>query len=324
LELIFIGTADFGLPALEAVASHHNVKLTITQPDSPHGRGMTDYYSPVKNKSLELGIPVYQPNDINSPDSLKRARDLSVDAFVVVAYGQKISGQLLNLVEFPVNIHGSLLPKFRGAAPVNWAILSGAEKTGVTTMIMNEGMDTGPILLQEETEIGPNETAGKLHDRLTEMAGEAILSTLSGLSSGKISPTPQRGDPSYAPKLSKEDGRIDWTQPSNDVHNHIRGMYPWPGAYSFYDGQRVKICRSQNLGRLTQKLFDQLPLGKDVLDVKPGEIIDTRSVGFVVKCGNETAVKLTNVQPPSKCLMSGIDFVNGYQVELNGNFSETP
>lgn len=324
MELIFIGTADFGLPAFEAVASHHNVKLAITQPDCPHGRGMEDYNPPVKDKALELDIPVYQPHDINSPDSLERVRELAVDAFVVVAYGQRISGQLLGLVEFPVNIHGSLLPKFRGAAPINWAVLMGEEKTGVTTMIMDEGMDTGPILLQEETEIGPNETAGELHDRLAGMAGEVIITTFSGLESGTLSPRPQKGDPSYAPKLSKEDGRIGWTKPSDDVHNHIRGMHPWPGAYSFYHRERVKICGSRNLGELTQELVDQLPLQGNAFDAKTGEIIDTGSLGLVVKCGNQTAVKLTDLKPPSKCLMSGIDFINGYHVEFNDNFSESP
>lgn len=322
MKTIFIGTAGFAVPALTSVAEEHQVELVITQPDRPSGRDMEPSQSPVKKKALELDLPVFQPDNINSSESLAKVGELDPKAFVLAAYGQKITGQFLDIVDWPVNIHGSLLPKYRGAAPVNWAIIRGEKLTGVTTILMDEGLDSGPILLKERTEIEENETAGELHDRLAELGGNLILETLASLEKGSVEPTPQRGEPSFAPKLDREDGLIDWDQHSIDVHNHIRGTYPWPGAYTYLDrqNQKIKICHSRNLGKLQEGLMMRLPLREESKRAEPGAIIDSGSLGLVVKCGDDSAVKLTEVKPSSKCQMSGTDFVNGYHIEIGDKF----
>jgi methionyl-tRNA formyltransferase len=323
MKLLFLGSADFAVPALESVAEEHDLELVITQPDRASGRGMRSSYTPVKKKALDLDIPVFQPEDVNSDASLKKIEGIDPEGFVLAAYGQMIRRELLDLVEWPVNIHGSLLPKYRGAAPVNWAVIRGEEVSGVTTIVMDEGMDSGPVLLKKRTEVGENETAGELHNRLGEMGGELILETLKGLEEGTVKPEKQEGEPSFAPKLSKEEGIVDWERDSRDVHNHIRGMNPWPGAYSYYQGERIGLHRSRDLGVLEGEVLSKLPLGEGSIEQDPGEIIDTGSMGLVVKCGGSTAVKLNQVQPPSKCVMSGTDFVNGYHLEIGDGFADT-
>ena len=321
MKTIFIGTAGFAVPSLHSVAREQSVELVITQPDRPSGRGMEPSQSPVKKEALELDLPVFQPENVNSNESLKKVDEINPQAFVLAAYGQKISRRFLDLVNWPVNVHSSLLPKYRGAAPINWAIIRGEKVTGVTTIFMDEGLDSGPVLLKEKTEIGENETAGELHDRLAELGGNLILETLTDLEAGTVEPTPQEGEPSFAPKLNREDGLINWSQPSLDVHNHIRGTYPWPGAYTYLEGeQKIKICRSKNLGQLQGKLLERLPLKERSKKADPGEIIDSGSLGLVVKCDDNTAIKLTGVKPSSKCEMSGTDFVNGYHIEIGDKF----
>lgn len=323
MKLLFIGSADFAVPSLESVAEEHDLELVITQPDRASGRGMEASYTPVKKKSLDLDIPVFQPEDVNSDESLERIDEIDPEGFVLAAYGQMIKRELLDLVEWPINIHGSLLPKYRGAAPVNWAVIRGEEVSGVTTIVMDEGMDSGPVLLKKRTEVGENETAGELHNRLGEMAGELILETLAGLEEGTVEPREQEGEPSFAPKLSKEDGIVDWGRDSRDIHNHIRGMNPWPGAYSYYQGERIGLYRSRDLGALEGDVLDKLPPREGSLEADPGEIVDTGGLGLVVKCGGSTAVKLTQVQPPSKCVMSGTDLVNGYHIEIGERFGDS-
>ncbi|MBS3787551.1 methionyl-tRNA formyltransferase [Candidatus Bipolaricaulota bacterium] len=323
METIFIGTAGFAVPALRSLIKEHQVDLVVTQPDRPSGRSMEPSQSSVKEEALELDLPVFQPENINSKESLKKVDKIEPDAFVLAAYGQKISGKFLDLVDWPVNLHGSLLPKYRGAAPINWAIIRGEKITGVTTILMDEGLDSGPILLKERTEIKENETAGQLHDRLAEMGGNLILKTLAGLEEGSVEPTPQKGEPSFAPKLNREDGLLDWNQPSLDVHNHIRGSYPWPGAYTYLGKQKeqkIKICCSRNLGELKEELLMKLPMREKSKRAETGEIIDSGSLGLVVKCGDNTAVKLTKVKPSSRGEMGGTDFVNGYHIEIGDKF----
>lgn len=321
MKLIFIGTAGFATPSLCSVAEEHEIQLVVTQPDRPSGRGMKPSCSPVKEQALELGLSVFQPEDINSEEFLEKIEKIDPRGFVLAAYGQIISRDFLSLVEWPINIHGSLLPKYRGAAPINWAVIRGEKVTGVTTIIMDEGLDSGPILLKEQTEIGKNETAGELHDRVAGMAGDLVLRTLAGLEEGAGEPKAQKGEPTYAPKLTKEDGLVNWSKPSTDVHNLIRGTSPWPGAYTFLDGQKVKVHRSRDLGELRGELLDKLPLREGGKDREPGEIIDSGQLGLIVKCGRNTAVKLTRVQPPSKSEMSGTDFVNGYHLKTGDCFT---
>lgn len=322
MKLIFIGSADFAVPSLESVAREHGIELVITQPDRAGGRGMEPSYTPVKKKALEIGAPIYQPEDINSRESLKEIERVDPEGFVLAAYGQKVKGELLDKVKWPVNIHGSLLPNYRGAAPVNWAVIRGEEVTGVTTIIMDEGLDTGPVLMKKGTEIGDNETAGEVHDRLSEMGGKLILETLTGLEEGTVEPREQQGEPSFAPKLSKTDGLVDWSCESTVVHNRIRGTNPWPGAFSYYNGDRIGLCRSRDLGKLDGEVLDDLPMGEHSKKTVPGEIIDTGNMGLIVRCGGATAIKLNQVQPPSKSVMSGVDFVNGYHLEIGDRFSD--
>ena len=323
MKLIFIGSADFAVPALESVVAEHELELVITQPDRASGRGMKASYTPVKKKALELGIPVFQPEDVNSDESLGKINEVGPEGFVLAAYGQLVEKSLLDLVEWPINIHGSLLPKYRGAAPVNWAVIRGEEVSGVTTIVMDEDMDSGPVLLKKRTKVGENETAGELHNRLGEMGGELILKTLKGLEEGTVEPRDQEGEPSFAPKLGKEDGIVDWERNSTEVHNHIRGMNPWPGAYSYYQDERIGLYRSRDLGELEGEILDKLALGEASIEATPGKIIDTGGLGLVVKCGGSTAVKLTRVQPPSKCVMSGTDFVNGYHIGKGEQFKSS-
>ncbi len=323
MELIFIGSADFAVPSLYTVTEEHEIELVITQPDRPSGRGMEPSRTPIKKGALELDLPIFQPGNVNSEKSLDKIREIDPEGFIVAAYGQKISSELLDLVTWPVNIHGSLLPNYRGAAPINWAVINGERETGVTTIIMDEDLDAGPILLKEKTTIEKNETAGDLHDRLADMAGELVLETLDSLQKGTLEPTPQKGEPSFAPKLSKDDGLIDWDSSSTTVHDLIRGTYPWPGAYTYYQGEKINICRSRDLGKLEGDLVDRLPLQEHVDDSGPGDIIDSGSLGLVVKCGENSAVRLIRLQPPSRCEMSGTDFVNGYHLDVGDRFSES-
>lgn len=323
MKLLFIGSADFAIPSLKSVEEEHDLELVITQPDRASGRGMSSSYTPVKKKALDLDLPVFQPGNINSSETLEKIEEIAPEGFVLAAYGQMIKRELLSLVDWPINIHGSLLPKYRGAAPVNWAVIRGEEVSGVTAIVMDEGMDSGPVLLKKRTEVGENETAGELHNRLGEMGGELILETLKGLEEGTVEPEKQEGEPSFAPKLSKEDGIVGWERDSRDVHNHIRGMNPWPGAYLYYQGERIGLHRSRDLGVLEDDVVDKLPLKEDLLEADPGEIVDTGGLGLVVKCGGPTAVKLTRVQPPSKCVMSGTDFVNGYHIEIGERFGDS-
>lgn len=310
MDLVFFGTADFGIPALEALDQEHEIKTVVTQPDRPAGRGLSQRQSPIKRKARELSLSTFQPEDVNSPGAVEKIQSIQPAAYVVAAYGQIISPQLLQIPRWPLNIHGSLLPKYRGAAPVNWAIINGEEETGVTTMVMDEGMDTGPILLQRSVSIENDQTAGKLHDHLAALGAELILETLVGLTEGKLEPRPQEGESSFAPKLSTEDGQVDWEQSSRRVHDQIRGMNPWPGAFTYFDGRKVKLHRSR----------DQGELAANHRGAEPGEVIGFSDQGVTVLCGQLSAVELLLLQPSSRSSMTGKEFVNGFHLEVGDQF----
>lgn len=309
MNLIFIGTAEFGLPALEEVASNHTISLVVTQPDRPAGREGNLRPPPVKKTAEQLELNLYQPENINSDRSIQKIEAIDPDGLVVVAYGQIISGDILNLVDWPINIHGSLLPSYRGAAPINWAVINGERHTGVTTMVMDEGMDTGPILLQRSIGIGKNETAGSVHDRLASVASDLIIETIEQLENDQLQPVPQPSEGSLAPKLSRDEGEVDWSKPSQRVHNKIRGMNPWPGAFAFYEGSRIKLHESRNCGKATSLPYDQ-----------PGQIVDFASEAITVVCGDNTTLQLTELQPESRRPMSGAEFRNGYRVQKGDRF----
>lgn len=250
MKIVFMGTPDFAVPVLETLHhSEHDVVLVVTQPDRPKGRGRKMVMPPVKKTAVALGYDVFQPESVKTQTVYEKLAALKPDVFVVVAYGHILPERLLAIPRVgPINIHASLLPKYRGSAPIQWAIINREPTTGVTTMFMNRGMDTGDILLMEETAIQPNETTQSLHDRLALMGAGLLIKTLKGLETHQIQPIPQNHDTAtYAPLLKKEDGHIDWTHPPDQLDAFIRGMNPWPGTFTFLRGKRLKIFKAADL-----------------------------------------------------------------------------
>ena len=246
-KVVFMGTPDFAVPALRKLhESPHAVSLVVTQPDRPKGRGRKVLPPPVKRAALDLGYEVIQPRSVRDPDFFDRLASIRPDLIVVIAYGRILPGPLLGLPRLgAVNIHASLLPRYRGPAPIQWAVINGEKETGVTAMHMDAGLDTGDILRTAVTPIAPDDTSGTLHDRLARMGAEVLLETFAQFASGEIRPVPQ--DPAlatYAPMLRKKDGRIDWSRDAAAIECMIRGMDPWPGAFTFLEEKRLKIFRA--------------------------------------------------------------------------------
>lgn len=248
MNIVFMGTPEFAAYSLKKlIDSRHNVVGVITQPDRPKGRGLKVISSPVKDIAVENNIPCFQPERPKDTEFVSTLRNLKADAIVVVAYGHIISKDILNIPPFGcINIHASLLPKYRGAAPVNWAIINGETRTGITTMFMDEKMDTGDTLLQKEIPLLSAYTAKDLEIRLTLLGAELLIETLKGLKNKSIKPTPQdHTKATYAPKLKKEDGLIDWRKSSKEIHNLVRGVDPWPGAYTYMGNKLLKIWATE-------------------------------------------------------------------------------
>jgi methionyl-tRNA formyltransferase len=249
-RIVFMGTPVFAVPTLDALheSRHHLLKI-VTQPDRPRGRGRKITPPPVKERALKLGYEVYQPETIKSPEACKNISSLEPDIFIVIAFGKIIPKALLELPpKGAINLHASLLPKYRGPAPIQWAIINGETETGVTTMRLDEGMDTGDILLSSPIAIRPEDTSATLHDRLAVEGARLIIETLDRLADNSVSPVPQ--DPLHAtcaPLLSKKDGHIDWTQPAEVLENFIRGVTPWPGAFTFCGDMRLKIFKATHM-----------------------------------------------------------------------------
>jgi len=246
MRLIFLGTPAFAVPTLESlVAASYDVLSVVTQPDRPSGRGRRLSASPVKEAALRLGLPVYQPERIRRPEAVAALAGLQPDVMVVVGYGQILPQTVLDIPPHGIiNVHASLLPEYRGAAPMQWAIANGATRTGVTTMRIDAGLDTGDMLLKAETEIGPEETALDLGARLAAMGAAVLIETLERI--GTIAPRKQdAAQATYAPLLKKENGLIDWRQPAQAIHNRVRGFQPWPGAYTRFRGQQLHIWKSR-------------------------------------------------------------------------------
>jgi methionyl-tRNA formyltransferase len=246
VRIVFFGTPEFAIPPFHTLLkSPFEVLAVVTRPDTRGGRGKNIKPSPVKVEAQQAGMKLYQPRDVKEKAFLESIRSLKPVAIVVVAFGQILPPELIHLPgKGCINVHASLLPKYRGAAPINWAIIHGEETTGVTTMLMDEGMDTGPIFLQKEIRIDPDDTAGSLSTRLSETGAQTLLNTLEKLNEGDLEAHPQRGNASFAPVLKKSDGLIDWSKSAGELSDFIRGMNPWPGAYSFIGGERVKILRA--------------------------------------------------------------------------------
>jgi len=299
MNVVFIGTSTFACPALLAVAEQHHVHLVITQPDRPVGRHATLTPPPVKLEAERLDCEVFQPERINRDEAVARLAEVSADAFVVAAYGQLLRPAVFDLPRLgTINIHASLLPAYRGAAPVHWAIIRGETTTGISTFLIDKGMDTGEMLLARSLGIGPDETTGELEPRLAALGATVILETLSGLESGEISPSPQpKEGVSLAPMMSRENGRMDWSQPAREIHNLVRGMNPWPGAWTLLGGERVKIHRSQ---------LTDIACGH----VAPG-MIGPREDGRLLVGTQDRLIEILEIQREGKPRTSGFAFLNG-------------
>jgi methionyl-tRNA formyltransferase len=308
VRVVFLGTPAFAVPSLSALARRHEVALVLTQPDRPKGRGRTLAEPPVKELARGLGIPVLQPERLDEAAVRGPIEQARAEAAIVVAYGLKIPDWLLALPPHgAINVHGSLLPAYRGAAPVARAIVNGDAETGVTTMLLASRMDAGPILLQRRTPIGPEETAGELAARLAELGAGLLVVTLDGLASGIVSPQPQdEALATFAPKLAKEDGRIDWSAPARRIVDLVRGVNPWPGAYTGLEGRPLKIWKAAVAAR-------PAPGGTGApADVPPGTVLAASfHEGLIVACGAGEAVALLNVQTEGKKSLSAAEFLRG-------------
>ncbi|MGI5958854.1 MAG: methionyl-tRNA formyltransferase [Massiliimalia sp.] len=303
MRIVFMGTPEFAVPCLQALLdSGEQVVGVYTQPDKPKGRGHKVLPPPVKELAMKYDIPVFQPVSLKKdPAEAEQLKNLAPDLIVVVAYGKILPKSILDIPPLGcVNVHASLLPKYRGAGPIQWSVLNGETKTGVTTMYMAEGLDTGDMILKAETAIGENETADELHDRLSVLGAETLVKTVALLKEGSAPRIPQDDSLScYAPMLSKEMSQIDFTQPANLVHNKIRGLSSWPCAVTTLMGKRLKVYRSELVNGYHGK---------------PGEILCNKT--FVVGCGENTAIRFTEVQFEGSKRMKSEDFLRGKQVQL--------
>lgn len=317
MRIVFMGTPDFAVPSLRAlVEAGHEVLSVITQPDRPRGRGGKVSFSPVKEAALDLGLPVYQPARVRRPEAVETIRELRPDLLAVVAFGQILPPAVLELPRLgSINVHASLLPRYRGAAPIHWAVINGDTETGVTTMWMDAGLDTGDMILKDVTPIGPDETVGDLHDRLAVIGAGLLAETIRRVETGTAPRLPQ--DPALAtlaPMIRPEHELIDWTRPSAEIHNHIRGMNPWPVAYSCLGGTRIKIWRSVLDGQTSvldgqaaAQAAGRWPTQPSV----PGRVIGVSSNrGILVETGSG-AIALNEVQPENSRRMKAEDFARG-------------
>lgn len=303
MNIIFMGTPDFAVPCLKAlINSGENVMAVFTQPDKPKGRGYKLTPPPVKEIALTHNIPVYQPISLKKGEdaekSLKVINEFAPDLIIVVAYGKILPKTILDTPKYHcINVHASLLPKYRGAGPIQWSVLNGEKVTGVTTMLMADGIDTGDMLLSKSLEIGENETASELHDRLSDLGAELLLETVSCVKSGNITPVPQDASMStYAPMLTKDMCPIDFSKSAQEVHNHIRGLSAFPCATAVLDGKRLKVYKSEIVNGLTSNRA-------------PGTVVQSKD--FTVVCGDGRCVRFTEIQAEGGKRMLTADYLRG-------------
>ena len=305
MDLIFCGTPQFAVPTLETlVSAGHEVHFVVTQPDRPRGRGMELTSSPVKHAALTLGLKVLQPDKIKSNTEFRgRLESIAPKAIIVVGYGRIIPSWMIELPPLGnINLHASLLPKYRGAAPIQWAIANGEKVTGNTTMLINAGLDTGDILLQEETAIADDDTALALGPRLAESGAELVVKTLAGMEDGSIKPRKQDdANASLAPILMKEDGRIDFARTAAQTCDRLRGFQPWPGAFTTFRGKTLAVVEARAAANVANLVPGELALADDLL---------------LVGCGENSLLEISTVQPEGKRRMSAHDFANGYKPKI--------
>jgi methionyl-tRNA formyltransferase len=308
MRVVFLGTPEFAVPTLRTLLeSSYVVSAVFAQPDRPAGRGQKAQSPPVKRLAQTAGIPIYQPLKIRAEENRPLLESLKPDFLVVVAYGQILPGWLLRLPAVaPVNVHASVLPRYRGAAPVQWAILNGDSTTGVTTMLMEETLDTGPILLQSPVSIPLGISAGELQDVLARKGADLVIPTLEGLRSGTLIPVPQDASrASLAPKITKEMAPIDWKQPALQIHNRIRALNPWPLASTKFRDQILQVFRS--FPRESRSMEGEQ---------MPGTLVGVTEAGILIRCGGNTLLELLEVQLPGRKPTSGRGFANGARLQL--------
>jgi methionyl-tRNA formyltransferase len=299
MNLVFCGTPQFAVPTMQKLVETFSVQLVVTQPDRPKGRGLELVASPVKQEAEKAGLPIYQPEKIKTNEELRtKLEEINPDATIVVGYGRIIPPWMLQLPKFGnINLHASLLPKYRGAAPIQWAIANGERVAGVTTMRIDEGLDTGDILLQRELSISEDDTAETLSPKLAAMGADLMIETLRALETGAIEPRKQDSSQAMlAPILKREDGRIDFSRAAQEIYNRFRGFQPWPGAFTTFRGRGLNVTAMKPAS-------EQTP---------PAHLVVRGSQVFV-GCGNGSAIELLELQPEGKKRMAAKDFVHGYR-----------
>lgn len=309
MKIVFMGTPDFAVPCLDALLkNNHEVLLAVTQPDKPKGRSQVLTPPPVKDFANVNGIPVFQPNSLKTDESYEKLLVVNADVFIVVAYGKILPQRILDIPKYGcINIHASLLPKYRGAAPIQWSIAGGETVTGVTSMQMDAGLDTGDMLISEELPVLDDETGETLHDKLCLLGANVLIKTLDALKKGELTPVKQNDSLSnYAPMITKENTKIDFSKSANEVRNLIRAMNPFPGAYAFYKGKKMKILSAE--------------ISEICSNGKTGEVCHSDSDSFYVNC-SDLAVKITELQLEGKKRMLTSDFLKGNKVIIGDLFS---
>ena len=305
IRIVYMGTPDFAVEPLEAIIkAGYEVAAVVTQPDKQKGRGKEVKMTPVKECALRHGIPVFQPVKIKEPEAVAELEKYQADLFVVAAFGQLLSEEILNMPEYGcINIHASLLPAYRGAAPIQWAVLNGEKESGVTIMQMDKGLDTGDMLLKRSVELSPKETGDSLHDKLMHLGAELIVEALPKLEKGELVPEKQKDElSSYAKKLTKAMGQIDWSKDAVSLERWIRGLNSWPSAYTFFGGKTLKIWEA----RVAEENGAQ--------KAEPGHVVSVSSEGFTVACG-QGALQILSLQLEGKKRVLTREFLLGYQVE---------
>ena len=310
MRLLFCGTPHFAVPTFIHLLAQPDIEIVavITQPDRPRGRGKQISASPMKTAAIAASIPVHQPEKIRSPEARNLLQQLAPDCIVIIAYGQIIPAALLTIPRLGwINLHGSLLPKYRGAAPINWAIANGETQTGLTTMRIDAGMDTGDMLLQQEIDIAPEETAPELAASMAEAGAPLMLATLRGLVSENLVPRPQDNDQAtYAPLLKKEDGRIDWNLAAQQIYNRMRGFTPWPGAYTSFRGQTCHLWAE--------------PFSLQTLTGGAPGTIFREDTQILIACGHATLLRLLSVKLEGRKQISAVEFANGARLTERERF----
>lgn len=305
MKVIFMGTPDFAVPTLEKLIENHDVLLVITQPDKPKGRGKKIMFPPVKEKAIIYNIPVLQPMKVREQQYIEQIRAYEPEVIVVEAFGQILPKEILDIPKYGcINVHASLLPKYRGAGPIQWSIINGETVTGITTMFMGEAIDTGDMLLKSDINIDVDDTYGSLHDKMSLVGADLLIETLKKLELGTLTRIKQNDkDSTYAPILKKEIGHIDWNKSSTSIINLIRGLNPWPSAYTYYESEILKIWKAQ--------VFEEC-----CSSAKSGEIIEIlKDKGIIIKTG-DGALIILEIQSQGGKKMSVIDYMRGHHIEV--------